>query len=260
MRCESCGAEYKLGDMSCPFCNSENPVMADIRKERILKQYDREAQEIRNTVHQKTMKKWTKVLLIICGIVAGGAFLAGIIMSIWGTYRAKIDYQIHLQHEQKMEALLAKDDLEGIYDYMSEKSLSLYEYPKYQEIWDVYGDYRYFIRYKEELEQYPEESVIQLYSKSERKELLEDTVWNLTVCAAYVMQECRQYSCDRVVQGTEQYFEEYYEVCRSLFSRCGITDEQLAWMSLEQEKKQEDPQFGEIVNQVVSYYVQLYDL
>lgn len=37
MRCENYGAEYRMKDVSCPFCQSENPVLAEIRRDDIFR-------------------------------------------------------------------------------------------------------------------------------------------------------------------------------------------------------------------------------
>lgn len=67
MNCENCGAEYRMKDVYCPFCLSENPVLAEIRRDQALAEYDNEARQMQSAVSQKAMKKWTGILLTICG-------------------------------------------------------------------------------------------------------------------------------------------------------------------------------------------------
>ena len=73
MICENCGGEYRMKDIKCPFCQSENPVLAEIRREQALAKFDADARQLQSAVSQKAMKKWTKLLLTVCGVLAGMA-------------------------------------------------------------------------------------------------------------------------------------------------------------------------------------------
>ncbi|MDE5891859.1 MAG: hypothetical protein K2H45_02930, partial [Acetatifactor sp.] len=141
MKCENCGAEYRMKDVCCPFCQSENPVLAELRKEQILKNYDKELQRMRNTEPDKAIRKWTWRLIAGCGILTGVALLAGIVLAICAPIKARWDYQRHQLHEQKLEEMFAEKDIKGIYRYISDKRLYGSDFPKFGEIYSAYLSY-----------------------------------------------------------------------------------------------------------------------
>lgn len=258
MRCENCGAEYRMKDVSCPFCQSENPVLAEIRKEDVLKKYDREAQRMRNTVPDKTMKKWTGLLITVCVALAGLALLTGIILAIWAPIKARMDYRMHQRHEQKLEEMLAKQDIEGIYRYIYDKHIYSYDFPKFREIQYMYGSYSSYQYNREILEDYKEDTFRDAYDESRMREETEAICSKLIQYGSETMQLCRQYSRDGMIYGDEALFEEYYEeICREL-REMGISDTQLEWMSTKQQNMVEDTLFRQIVDLAVEAYMGCY--
>ena len=257
MKCENCGAEYRLGDVRCPFCGSENMVLAEVRKERVLKQYDQEARQLKDTVRQKTIKRWEKILLVICGSLAGIALLAGIVIAVLGPIRARRDYQTRERQAQEMEALLDEQGLEGLCQYIQHQNVNISEFPKFRELWYMYREYCAFQDSIEFLDECQE--LFGQDREDEMREALEERARLLTETACQTMQDCRQYSRDRVIMGTETYFEEYYELCCGWLRERGISQKLLTWMSLEQENKQKDPRFQEIVDRVADSYMEFPD-
>lgn len=138
MICENCGADYRMKDSHCPFCHSENPVLAEIRKERTLSGYDEEAQKMQETVPRTAVRKWTGLMLAVCGVVAGMALVTGILVAAWGPIRAKLDYRAHLLRERELEELFAGQAIEQICQTLS-RDMDARDYPKFQEVWEVYG-------------------------------------------------------------------------------------------------------------------------
>lgn len=136
MICENCGGEYRMKDIKCPFCQSENPVLAEIRREQALAKFDADARQLQSAVSQKAMKKWTKLLLTVCGVLAGMALLTGIVLAIWAPVRARLNYQAHLRGQQELEELFAREDIEEICHILG-RDKNAYNYPKFAEIWDV---------------------------------------------------------------------------------------------------------------------------
>ncbi len=257
MRCESCGAEYRMKDVRCPFCQSENPVLADIRKEQTLEQFDREARQMKDAVPDMAVKKWTRLLLAICGILVGLAFLTGLVMLMGGPLKAKIDYRIYKQREQELEELLAEGDIEGIYEYMHSGDLRSYEYLKFQEIEYVYMYYGYFQDYLEYLEAYRDPEYRSLRDERRLREEIGDLASSLVNYGSQVMRHCRQYSGDRTIRGNEELFAQYDQEIRSRFQELGISGHLLEWLSLEQEDKREDELFEQAVETVTDVYMEL---
>lgn len=256
MKCERCGAEYRMKDVRCPFCQSENPVLAEIRKEQTLKQYDREAQRMMDTVPDMAVKKWTGRLMIICGILAGAAVLAGLVMLLWGPIKAKIDYQVHQRREQELEEMLSRRDIEGICAYMDSGNIKSYQFRKFEEIRDVHVYYNLFRDYAEYLELYINEDFRSVHGEQEMRETVESVALSLVSYGSQVMQYCRHYSRDRIIRGNEDFFEEYDRDVRSRLEQLGMSPQLLEWMSLEQEDKQEDDWYRQAVDTVVNAYVE----
>lgn len=255
MKCENCGAEYRMKDVCCPFCQSENPVLAEIRKEQILKGYDKELQRMRNTVPDKTMEKWTWRLVAVCGILAGVALLAGIILAICAPIKARWDYQRHQRHEQRLEEMLAGDDIEGIYQYMNKERLYTYDFPKFREIYNVYMQYTLYQSGKESLENYKEDIYRETYDKARMREETEKACRSLMEHAGEILQLCRQYGSDNILYGDETLFEAYYEMVCGELRGMGISDQQLEWMSAKRENMEDDPLLQQIVELAADVYM-----
>lgn len=258
MRCENCGAEYRMKDAYCPFCQSENLVLAEIRREDMLKQYDREAQQMRNTVPDRTMKKWTGLLVTVCVALSGVALLAGIVLAICAPIKARWDYQRHQLHEQRLEEMLALQDIEGIYDYFYDEHIHTYDFPKFGEFLYMYGSYRVYQYNIKALEDYKEDFYRDTYDESRMREETEAICGKMIQSACETLQLCREYSRDGIIYGDEAIFEEYYgKVCGELRDM-GISDQQLEWMSTKQESREEDSLFGQIVDLAVETYMGYY--
>lgn len=247
-----------MKDVYCPFCQSENLVLAEIRKEDMLKQYDREARQMRNTVPDRTMKKWTGLLVTVCVALAGVALLAGIVLAICAPIKARWDYQRHQLHELRLEEMLAIQDLEGICDYIYDEHLCSYDYPKYSEILYMYGSYRFYEYNRKVLEDYKEDFYRNTYDEFRMREETEAICSKMIQSACETMQLCRQYSRDGIIYGDEAIFEEHYvKICGEL-RVMGISDQQLEWMSTKQENREEDSQYGQIVDLAVETYMGYY--
>lgn len=255
MRCESCGADYKMKEIRCPFCQSENPVLAELRREETLREYDREAQRMENAVPDMAMKKWTRLLLTGCGILAGAAILVGFIMLLWGPLKARIDYQVHQRREQELEELLAQRDIEGICVYMSDSHFKSYQFRKFEEIRNVHVYYGFFRDYAELLESYRDELHRDASEEEKIREMAGELAHSLVTCGSQALQYCRQYSRDRIIRGNEELFKEYAQDIRSALEQLGVSPQLLEWMSLEQDNKQEDDRFQQTVNIVVDAYL-----
>ena len=89
-------------------------------------------------------------MLAVCGVVAGMALVTGILVAAWGPIRAKLDYRAHLLRERELEELFAGQAIEQIYQTLS-RDMDARDYPKFQEVWEVYGSYDAYRRSLESL-------------------------------------------------------------------------------------------------------------
>lgn len=254
MKCESCGAEYRMKDEKCPFCEAENPVLAQIRREQILGNYDREARRMRDSVPEGAVKKWTGVMLVICEILAGAALLAGLVTLIWGPVRARIDYRISERWERELEELLAQGDMEGICTYMRETDISSSEMRKFHEIESVYSAYRRFMEKAEYLDSLCGNEDGGAGAEQQSREQIEDSATSMVSQGGLTLALCRQYCEDRVIWGTETLFEEYAAQVRGKMEEMGVSGQLLDWMSRSQEGWREDDRFRQAVDAVTETY------
>ena len=246
-----------MKDVYCPFCQSENPVLAELCKEQILKNYDKELQRMRNTEPDKAIRKWTWRLIAGCGILAGVALLAGIVLAICAPIKARWDYQRHQLHEQKLEEMFAEKDIKGIYRYISDKRLYGSDFPKFGEIYSAYLSYTLYQSYVEKLEEYKEDSYRDRYDESGMRAETEKTCRKLIEYACEGLQLCRQYCHDSIFYGNEALLEGYYEeICEEL-RRLGVSDRELDWMSRKQENA-EDSQLQQIADLIADVYMRYY--
>ena len=257
MICENCGGEYRMKDIKCPFCQSENPVLAEIRREQALAKFDADARQLQSAVSQKAMKKWTKLLLTVCGVLAGMALLTGIVLAIWAPVGARLNYQAHLRGQQELEGLFAREDIEEICHILG-RDKNAYNYPKFAEIWDVYSAYSSFCYYAETLEQYKEEVYRERYDEARRREETEQSADRLIWYAGNTLRLCRQYGRDRVIQGNEALFEGYRDEICSRLREMGVSELLLEWMGREQDDMQEDSRFRQAVDLITEAYMKQY--
>lgn len=257
MICENCGADYRMKDSHCPFCHSENPVLAEIRKERTLSGYDEEAQKMQETVPRTAVRKWTGLMLAVCGVVAGMALVTGILVAAWGTIRAKLDYRAHLLRERELEELFAGQAIEQICQTLS-RDMDARDYPKFQEVWEVYGSYDAYRRSLESLEQYREEFRRETYDEPTMRAEAEQWACLLIGHAGDTARLCRMYGSDRVIQGNEALFSAYREEITDDLREMGITGELLEWVSMGPKDLREDSRFRQAVDAIVDAYAEAF--
>lgn len=243
-----------MKDARCPFCQSENLVLAEMHREELLKKYDREAWQMQSAVPDSAIKKWTGLLMGVCVALAGLALLTGIVLAIWAPFKARLDYRTRQRHERNLEELLVQQDMEGIYDYIYDNHLRSYSYPKFEEISRVYGSYEYYRYNRELLESYRDDDMWNGYEESRMQAQIEEGCGNLIEYAAYTLQRCRQYSRDDIIYGDEALFEEYYGELSGELQGMGLSDAQLEWLSTERKNMRDDAMFWQIVDLAVEFY------
>ncbi len=255
MKCESCGAEYRMKDEKCPFCQSENPVLAQIRRERTLGQYDREARRMRDSVPEGAVKKWTGVLLAVCEVLAGAALLISLATLVLGPVRARIDHRISERWEQELEEMLARGDMEGICAFMRDTDVSSWEMRKFHEIDQVYSAYACFTEKAEYLDSLYGGGSGKVGVEQELRDQVEDLVTDMISRGGMTLEYCGQYCRDRVIWGTEELFEEYAAQVRGRLEELGVPGQLLDRMSRAQEGWREDDGFRQAVDMVTDIYI-----
>ena len=190
MICDSCGASYKLSEYYCPYCQSENPVMAEIRKEQILKGYDVEAEQMKDKIWAENLQKWTKRIGIAVIGIAILAVVLAIGAAVVGPIMAEGEAAIVKGHMEKLEKYYQAQEWESMQEYLWEDCPSDKNYEKYEQVADAYMELAYF---RNEMKQMLElrDTEVGSYYDNLQDELLDRTKGVFTH-AIYGMQDTRK--------------------------------------------------------------------
>lgn len=229
MYCTSCGAEYGETEQSCPYCGSENMALAKKRKQELLEEYDREAEEMETSVPRQEIKRRTKRLLKLLPAVLLLAVVLAAGAGIYARVSVNWEYRAKQKHLRNLETLFQEADWSGMEAYCREHS-GLYgaEFEKYREVITAYEWLTYLKENVESLEALAELS----FSSEENKEetyrswgklVLDDAEWVLSVCRAGME--------DDVFRGNEQELEALYGECAEILRGMGCTEEEIGQMA-----------------------------
>lgn len=145
MNCKNCGAKYDKKSLNCPYCGSENKIVAEKQKKEILDRYDREAKEMEVTVPRQAVNRWTKYVLLGLGIVIVLFIVITVITVIISGISAKFTYNKDQHQLERLEEYFQKQDWQGMNEYMDDKEIRTQIYSKYTEVndaWNYYDDYQ----------------------------------------------------------------------------------------------------------------------
>ncbi len=251
MVCKHCGAEFNDTLLQCPYCGSENRAEAKRQKKKILRGYDKEAEQMRADAElypEKAAKKITKKLLIIIGAVLLIAVLMIVLYLIVSGQQAKANHASEKKHEEHLEELFRDGDYTGLIQYMKKEELYDRDYEKYGEVRYLYDKYLTMQISAEEAY-----SIIHDPQLAERdvKDLASYWVEKFLRCANDTLCESTIYIDDKVFWGNEEVLKEIRdEVLQELLIR-GFTEEEI------QALYEEDAVFTDaMINKVYGYEVE----
>ncbi len=210
MICDSCGASYKLSEYYCPYCQSENPVMAEIRKEQILKGYDVEAEQMKDKIWAENLHKWTRRICIVMGVLVAFAVILLIGSSALGPIMAEGEYAVVQKHLEHLEKYYQAEDWENMQEYLWDKDCYDKNYEKYSQITDAYMELNKFRRELSEMLDIRDAEPGVYYYNDLEDEFLHRAqgVFTYAVCS---MQDARRAKNDRVILGNEDILQAFYD-------------------------------------------------
>lgn len=227
MICQNCGAEYKDGQLQCPYCRTENRTEAERQKAHRLASYDREEQKLRREMKSYSKERARKLTKwILCGVsallVIACLVTAGLLL--FGKLGAGYSYRKDQAHLKKLEELYVQQDYAGIADYVSEYGLWSATYEKYEQIYEVQQHYR---RLEEDLLMLSEIAGTAFDSEENRLSYLETWADSAAGEAAAVLSAGKEYAEDKAILGNEACMNFFCEACSRLLTELGCTKEEI---------------------------------
>lgn len=224
MICQNCGAEYEEGSLSCPYCHSENRRASERLKKDILRGYDKEAEEMVQSVPKKAVRKWTKYVAIGLGaVLALGAVIALVTVMIAGV-SGKADYHKSQKAYQKLEEYFGAEDWSGMRGYLRRKSLYGSQYDKYWQVADAESNLE---NLKEEVQEIRDFYGKTEFSEAQREDLARSWGELAVKSAKALMGKTKEQIADKALSGNETILQRYYDEGRQYLEELGFTPEEI---------------------------------
>ena len=224
MICQNCGAEYEADSLRCPYCHSENRKAAERLKKDILKGYDKEAEEMVQSVPKKAVKKWTKYVAIGLGaILVLGAVIA-LVSVIAAGVSGKADYWKSRKAYAKLEEYYSTEDWSNMRDYLRRKSLYGSKYDKY---WQVVDADSRLANFEEEVQEIRKIYAETEFSEAQKENLANSWGESAVKSANALLEMTKEQIEDMAVTGNEKILQRYYDEVRRYLEELGFTPEEI---------------------------------
>lgn len=219
MICKSCGGEYRDEDLHCPFCNSENPKAAYNLEKEIMQGYEEEAEDIRQNLPTRVVKKGTRVYIKALLILLGAAVLIAVFVSINSRRGADKEYEEQKKTKEILEAMFQAGNIKEMSEYIDDNHIYKSYYQKYMEIDSVYHKMEIFYSW---VDCYVD------FSKNREPdhELVLDSRKMVIECAQGVLLTSREYCEDTKVLGNEDVIRSMEEEVIQKMEQLGFTKEE----------------------------------
>ena len=224
MICQNCGAEYEEGSLSCPYCHSENRKASERLKKDILRGYDKEAEELAQSVPKKAVKKWTRYVAIGLGAVLALAVVIALVTVITAGVSGKADYRKSQKAYQKLEEYFGAEDWSGMRNYLYRKSLYGSQYDKYWQVADAESKLE---NLKEEVQEIRKIYGETEFSEAQREELAGLWGENAVKSAKALLGQTKEQIADKAISGNEMILQRYYEEGRQYLEELGFMPEEI---------------------------------
>lgn len=150
MKCPSCGADYSVKLKSCPYCGTVNETAVRLEQEKearkaLLRHMRiKTAREAGPRVVIQVLNRIAAVLILVWALIFASLFAVDKIVE--KKEEAKKASVSKAEYIERLEEFKAKEDYNGLADYLSEYHLSMYEdgVSSYWQLYEMYGDMRDF--------------------------------------------------------------------------------------------------------------------
>lgn len=224
MICQNCGAEYEADSLRCPYCHSENRKAAERLKKDILKGYDKEAEEMVQSVPKKAVKKWTKYVAVGLGaVLALGAVIAYVTV-IAAVVSGNVNYRKSRREYAKLEEYYSAEDWSDMGYYLRSKSLYGSRYDKYWQVVDADSHLKVL---KEEVRVIRETYAAFSFTEELKEDMAGVGGERAVKSANALLEMTKEQIEDMAVTGNEEILQRYYDEGRKFLEELGFTPEEI---------------------------------
>lgn len=234
MICVNCGAEYDKRKLACPYCHSENKIVAEQKKKQILYGYDKEADTMKKTLPKKTINKWTKRTLIFSGIFVSILFVICLIVYISGQINAQKEYDKREDNVKMLEEYFTVKDFKALSLYMEEQDLSAFSFPKYDEIKKIYDS---LIKIQERYAEIADIIEDDSYEEDMKLSLCGYQISSMISNGCNILTYCDEWVKDAKYMGNEECLVEMKENAISIFTDIGFSRQEAIDLMTEENKE-----------------------
>lgn len=225
MICNSCGAKYDKQALRCPYCYSENEILAKKIKQDMLASYDTEAKEMEITVPKQAVRMWTKRFLMVLPAIVILAVVAAVVAIFAGRISADREYKAKQENQKKMEELFAEEDWKALCEYYyGHDDIYSMDFEKYREMIQAYTWYEMFAETLDKIEAL---ETLAIDSDERKREIYLSWINTASDEAQKVLSTCKTYSEDNSFKGNEKKLETMYQECADILSVFGCSKEEI---------------------------------
>ncbi len=227
MLCRNCGAEYNKKELQCPYCHSENYEAVARHKKKILHEYDREADRIRQEAEnypKAEAKRRTRIILMVLGVLAVLGLIGTGLYILFSRLSADASYKTGQKHKENLEEYYQAEDYEGMSGYLDKNELYKPVYRKYMEVALVYD---YFLRMEEARRELEECADIVYDTPETQEKFFRHRAETYLECSARALSRTREGMEDSDFAGNEDVLEAMYRQGRESLKEQGFSEEEI---------------------------------
>lgn len=240
MICINCGAEYSDELLKCPYCGTQNDIVAEKEKESILKRYDAQAKDIENEAKfypKKRANELTKKILKVIAILTAAGIFVTVLFNFFVRRMDERAYAGVDKDKKILSELMEQRDYDGMNRYLQKNGIKVYEYEVYEQVLDAYKAYIRVLEEREDLEEYAG----YMREGDGRQQMENREIWTPSVKLSIsqilyngqdVIHIYNKYGTDAAFMGNEEQLKEIYEETVTIFKEYGYSEEEIQEIEL----------------------------
>lgn len=218
MVCGNCGAAYSESDLKCPYCGSENKKEAERRHILKLKEYDKEAEEIKK-LPEKIVKKSTKTLMVFGVCAAGCAVIVLLLVLVFGKLSSSRQFKTLQSSLNQLEVYYQEESYLEMREYIARHELTGNSFNKYRETANLYFAYS---QMSEQLDEFDKTE------KAVSGERLLSSIETILYYGADTLSGSKSAIEDKGILGNEDVLRNIYgDAVNELKEKLGLTEDEI---------------------------------
>lgn len=240
MICINCGGEYADNLLKCPYCGTQNDIVAEEEKRSTLKSYDAQAKEIEKeekAYPKKRANELTKKILKVIGILALAAVFATLLFNAFVRRMDAKEYAGVDKDKKILSELMEQRDYDGMNRYLEKNGIKVSEYEIYEQVLDSYKAYTRVLEEREDLEEYAGymregDSKQQIKNREIWASGMRLSISQILYNGQDVIHLYNKYGTDAAFMGNEEQLQEIYEETVTIFKEYGYSEEEIQEIEL----------------------------